>query len=104
MPTKNLHSLLTFVLIFLVSVSVSAVPSDDYFEQITLFSDGRITRFTRMPIRVYISVELKASAYLEALRYAMHQWAVASAGILRLEEYVVADTADIYVRPAHRDL
>ena len=32
----------------------------DYFEQITLFSDGRITRFTRMPIRVHISPTLKA--------------------------------------------
>ena len=39
--------------------------SADYFEQVTLFSGGRITRFTQMPIRVHISPTLKALPYLE---------------------------------------
>ena len=69
----------------------------DYFEQITLFSDGRITRFTRMPIRVHISPTLKALSYLAEIRYAMRTWETATDGKIRFEETEVSEMADIRV-------
>ena len=74
----------------------TAAPTD-YFEQITLFSDGRITRFTQMPIRVHISQTLKALPYLAEIRYAMHTWETATNGKIRFEETEVSEAADIRV-------
>lgn len=69
----------------------------DYFDHITLFSQGRITRFTRMPIRVYISPVLIDSPYLPEIRYAMREWHNASDGSIRFEEIDVPQDADICV-------
>ena len=69
----------------------------DYFDQITLFSQGRITRFTQMPIRVYISPVLKDSPYLPEIRYAMQAWHAASDGEVRFEEIDTPQDADIRV-------
>ena len=71
--------------------------SEDYFDQVTIFSDGRITRFTQMPIRVHISPTLKALPYLAEIRYAMHTWETASDGKIRFEETEVLETTDIRV-------
>ena len=72
-------------------------PSTDYFEQVTLFSDGRITRFTRMPIRVHISPNLKALPYLAAVRHAMRTWETATDGKIRFQETETLEQADIRV-------
>ena len=72
-------------------------PRADYFEQVTLFSDGRITRFTRMPIRVHISPTLKALPYLTEIRYAMRTWETASDGKIRFQEIEILEQADIRV-------
>ena len=69
----------------------------DYFEHVTLFSDGRITRFTHMPIRVHISPILKASPYLTEIRYAMRTWETASDGKVRFQETEALEQADIRV-------
>ena len=69
----------------------------DYFDHITLFSQGRITRFTEMPIRVYISPVLKESPYLPEIRYAMQAWHTASDGTLLFEETETPQNADIRV-------
>lgn len=69
----------------------------DYFEQATLFSGGRITRFTQMPIRVHISPTLKALPYLSEIRYAMHTWETATDGKIRFQETNTLDQADIRV-------
>ena len=73
------------------------VLSTDYFEQVTLFSDGRITRFTRMPIRVHISSTLKSLPYLAAVRYAMHTWETTTDGKIRFQETETLEQADIRV-------
>ena len=52
----------------------------DYFDQITVFSHGRVTRFIEMPITVYITPALQTTGYLPALRYAMQQWEAVSDG------------------------
>ena len=74
----------------------TALPTD-YFEQITLFSGGRITRFTQMPIRVHISPTLKALPYLNEIRYAMRTWETATDGEIRFQETETLEQADIRV-------
>ena len=69
----------------------------DYFEQVTLFSDGRITRFTQMPIRVHISPTLKALPYLNEIRYAMRTWETATDGEIQFQETETLAQADIRV-------
>ncbi len=73
----------------------------DYFEQVTLFSGGRITRFTQMPIRVHISPTLKALPYLTAIRYAMNTWESATGGKIRFQETETPEQADIRVNPTY---
>ncbi|MYB96503.1 tetratricopeptide repeat protein [Candidatus Poribacteria bacterium] len=76
----------------------------DYFDHITLFSQGRITRFTQMPIQVYISPILKESPYLPEIRYAMQEWHTASEGDIRFEETETPQNADIRVSWGHSGL
>ena len=73
----------------------------DYFEQITLFSAGRITRFIQMPIRVHISPTLKALPYLSEIRYAMRTWETATDGKIRFQETEIPEQADIQVNPTY---
>ncbi len=117
MPTRMLRTLsivLFSVLIFTFFCSGSlhdAMASDasgpvytDYFDHITLFSQGRITRFTEMPIRVYISPVLKASPYLPEIRHAMQVWHTASDGDIRFEEIETPQNANIRVSWGHNAL
>ncbi len=93
-------ALVSFVFILLNSaIAHQSSPSSDvdYFDHITLFSQGRITRFAQMPIRVYISPVLKDSPYLPEIRYAMQAWHNASDGNIRFEETDVPQDADIRV-------
>lgn len=91
------------VVIFICLCSVIAVlptiggAEDDYFDYITIFSGGRIARFTKMPIRVYITPMLRTDDYLKAIRYGMHQWESASGGMIQFSETQVSGDADIRV-------
>ena len=76
----------------------------DYFDYITLFSQGRITRFTQMPIRVYISPILKDSPYLPEIRHAMQAWHTTSDGDIRFEETEIPQNVDIRVSWGHSGL
>ena len=89
---------IVFSVMFLIS-AVSAL-ADDYFDQITVFSHGRITRFVEMPITVYITPALQAT-YLPALRYAMRQWEAVSDGKIQFQELGMSKNADIWVRWGH---
>ncbi|RKU29579.1 hypothetical protein C6499_08395 [Candidatus Poribacteria bacterium] len=85
------------------SVAYPSAPTD-YFDHITLFSQGRITRFTQMPIQVYISPVLKESPYLPEIRYAMQEWQNVSNGDIRFEETETPQNADIRVSWGHSGL
>ena len=109
MSLKTLTSMLTITLIAIAAtvltlVSTFAAPETDYFKHITLFSDGRITRFTEMPIRVYISPILLESPYLPELRYAMDEWENAAPETIRFEETETPEQADIRVSWGHSSL
>ena len=117
MPMRILRSF--FVASFIVLIFTSFCSSDvhtamapdasgsvytDYFDHITLFSEGRITRFTQMPIRVYISPVLKESPYLPEIRYAMQTWGTVSDGDIRFEETETPQNANIRVSWGHNAL
>lgn len=72
-----------------------------YFDHVTLFSGGRITRFTQMPIRVHISPTLRPLPYLTAIRYAMNTWETATGGKIRFQETETPEQADIRVNPTY---
>ena len=95
---KTLDSLRGIVLSVMFLISAVSALADDYFDQITVFSHGRITRFVEMPITVYITSALQTEEYLSALRYAMRQWEVVSDGKVQFQESQVSDDADIWVR------
>ena len=103
MQTRTLQTF--FVVTFIVFAFTTPVtaqeaplsPNVDYFDHITLFSQGRITRFTDMPIRVYISPILRESPYLPEIRYAMQAWHTASDGAILFEETEIPQNADIRV-------
>ena len=112
MQMRRLHILFIFVLIAVACIAkgigqnptddeASTVPQGDYFDQVTLFSDGKITRFTRMPIRVHISPTLKALPYLAEIRYAMHTWEAATDGKIHFQETESLEQADIRVTATH---
>ena len=73
-----------------------------YFGHVTLFSGGRITRFTQMPIRVHISPTLRPLPYLSAIRYAMNRWESATNGKIRFQETETPEYADIRVNPTYK--
>ena len=106
MSPKTLTRILTITLIAMVlaSAPTAAEPQTDYFNHITLFSEGRITRFTEMPIHVYISPILVESPYLPELRYAMNEWETAAPEIIRFEETDTPEQADIRVSWGHSGL
>ena len=89
------------ILILLLNLS-PVFSAADYFNHITTFSDGKITRFTQMPIRVHIApmpmgIE-GVETYLESFRYAMREWEAAADGEIQFQEVEVIDDADIRVR------
>ncbi|MYA72496.1 tetratricopeptide repeat protein [Candidatus Poribacteria bacterium] len=88
---------LVFVIHGAAQNTADDAPATDYFEQVTLFSGGRITRFTQMPIRVHISPTLKALPYLNEIRYAMNTWESATDGKIRFQETETPEQADIRV-------
>ncbi len=100
MSIRILHTLFIVIFIFLISITPGRAqePSNtDYFDHITLFSDGRITRFTQMPIQVYISPIIKESPYLPEIHYAMREWEAATEGLIRFQEIDASVDADIRV-------
>ncbi len=87
------------VMLLGLALALSAL-AEDYFDQITVFSHGRITRFVEMPITVYITPALQVT-YLPALRYAMRQWEAISDGKIQFQELQTSKDADIRVRWGH---
>ena len=95
---KTHDSLRGIVLSAMFLISALSAWADDYYDQVTVFSHGRITRFVEMPITVYIASALQTEEYLSALRHAMRQWEVASYGKVQFKESRESEDVDIWVR------
>lgn len=63
-----------------------------------MVSDGRLTRFTELPITVYVEgLEIQGKEYADDLRYALKEWEKRSDGILSFQLVNLPDGADILV-------
>ena len=101
----------SFIFILMLSFStlgnaqeLSNTSATDYFDHITLFSDGRITRFTHTPILVYISPIIKESPFLPEIRYAMEKWESVSHGKIKFQESDASTEADIRISWGYSNL
>ncbi len=99
---KCQHTVFIFSILIFLPLASPASAADDYFNYSTVFSDGKITRFTQMPIRVHIAPMPMGiegiETYLESLRYAMREWEAAADGRIQFQEVEAIDNADIRVR------
>ena len=99
---KSQHPIFIFSILIFLLIATPASSADDYFIYITLFSDGKITRFTQMPIRVHIapmSMGIEGvETYLDSFRYAMREWEAAADGQIQFQEVEATGNADIRVR------
>lgn len=90
--------LLTLILLnFFADTLAQESSPKDYFDHITIFSEGKITRFIHTPIQVYISQVIKESPYLPEIQFAMKEWETASEGKIRFEEIDTPINADIRI-------
>ena len=99
---KRQHPVFVLLILIFLAMTAHASSADDYFNHVTVFSDGKITRFTQMPIRVYIApmpIDVEgAKMYLKSFRYAMREWEAAADGQIQFQEIAATDKADIRVR------
>ncbi len=84
----------------------NAVCADDYFDRVTMASNGRLTRFDREVILVYReAVPLQADlarVYEQALNQSLNLWQEATKGLLQFRFSPTAATADIRLKWVHR--
>jgi len=87
-------SILTFLFF---SQSIASV--GDYFEQITIFSDGRLTRFDKMPIRIYTDEipvpDALKKQYMSVLNEVISNWEEVSDGKIQFSQISKKENADI---------
>ncbi len=95
---KSCPKILFVLLIIEFAITFNSLSqSDGYFQRIAMVSDGRITRFTNMPISVYlVNADLKPN-YIDDLNYALKEWQDGSSGILSFEIVDKPDKADILI-------
>ncbi|RKU13359.1 hypothetical protein C6502_03070 [Candidatus Poribacteria bacterium] len=95
--------LFSWIGLFLCCLSVSNTYADDYFDSITVASNGRLTRFDRDRITVYADIPpFEASAYNETLSQSLSLWEKGTEGKLKFELTPDAAAADIRIKWAYQ--
>jgi tetratricopeptide (TPR) repeat protein len=93
--------------LFILSATVWA-QADDYFDCITVYSEGRITRFSEMPILVYAEPALEVpewgGPFLDDVKYTLNEWEIASKGNIKFELTKDRTKANIGVMWSQRSL
>jgi|GEM_PF-1479804 len=87
----------SIIIIEILIVSISIAQTNGYFQRIAMVSDGRVTRFTKFPITIYLGDSNINSNYLDDLMYALKEWQDGSSGILSFEIVDKPDSADILI-------
>ncbi len=96
-------SLLSWICLLLCYLAAGSAPADDYFDRITVASNGRLTRFDRDTITVYTdTVPFEAEVYEEALSRSLSLWEEKTQRQLRFEPTPDAATADIRIKWAYQ--
>ena len=89
--------------LFLCYLAVGSAYADDYFDRITVASNGRLTRFDRDRITVYTdAIPFDAGIYGEALSRSLSLWEKQTEGRLRFELTQDAAAANIRIKWAYQ--
>ena len=95
--------LLCWIGLFLCYVVARDTYADDYFDRITVASNGRLTRFDRDRITVFTdAIPFEAEVYDEALRRSLSLWEQKTDGQLQFELTPDAAAADIRIKWAYQ--
>ena len=99
----GLSRLLSWIGLFLCYLAAGNAYADDYFDRITVASNGRLTRFDRDRITVYTdAIPFEAGVYEEALSQSLSLWEKKTQGQLRFELTPDAAAADIRIKWAYQ--
>ena len=100
---SGLSRLLSWIGLFLCYLGVGNAYADDYFDRITVASNGRLTRFDRDTVTVYTdTVPFEAEVYEEALSRSLSLWEKKTQGQLQFEPTPDASAADIRIKWAYQ--
>ncbi|MFC1713796.1 tetratricopeptide repeat protein [Candidatus Poribacteria bacterium] len=89
--------LLTFLSLLLTFNCISETPGN-YFDRVAMVSDGRLTRFTKLPITVYVEgLTVQGKDYAADLQYAMKEWRNSSGGLVKFQLIDLPNDANILV-------
>ena len=95
----NFNKSLIYLTIIITLIISSVAMADDYFNRITMASDGRIARFDHSPVTVSIPSpnvpDNIKKYYVEDAEYALDQWSSISEGKLKFER---TDSGDADIR------
>ena len=99
----SLPQLFSWIGLFLCYLTVGNAYTDDYFDRITVASNGRLTRFDRDRITVYSdTIPFEAGVYEEVLSQSLSLWEKKTQGKLRFELTPDAAAADIQIKWAYQ--
>ena len=99
----SLCRLFSWICLFLCYLAVDTAHADDYFDRITVASNGRLTRFDRDRITVYTdTIPFEPEVYEEALRQSLSLWEEKTEGKLQFELTPEAATADVRIKWAYQ--
>lgn len=88
---------ITALIIFLICVMAFDSPGN-YFDRVAMVSDGRLTRFAKLPITVYVEgLEVQGKEFADDLRYALKEWEDCSDGMVKFQLVDLPDGANICV-------
>ncbi len=103
LPINGLSHLFGWIGLLLCYLAVEGVCADNYFDNITAASNGRLTRFERDRITVYAdTIPFEAKSYEEALGQALSLWENATRGKLQFELTPDVTAADIRIKWAYQ--
>ena len=102
-PIGSLFRLLSWIGLFLCYLAVANAYADDYFDRITVASNGRLTRFDRDRITVYTdTIPIESGVYQEALSRSLSLWENKTDGQLQFELTPDAAAANIRIKWAYQ--
>ena len=101
--SSSLSQLFSWIGLLLCYLAVDTACADDYFDRITVASNGRLTRFDRDRITVYADTPpFEASDYKETLSQSLLLWEKGTEGKLKFELTPDAAAADIRIKWAYQ--
>ena len=100
---NNSSQLLSWIALVLCCLTAGNSYADNYFDRITVASNGRLTRFDRDRITVYAdTIPFEVEGYAAALSRSLSLWEQGTQGELQFERTPDAATADIRIKWAYQ--